>query len=122
MPLYVKAGAIIPMGPFQQYTGEKDLKNIELRVYPGADGTFTLHEDENDNYNYEKGVYSTTKFTWNDKARTLTIDSRKGKYPDMLTSRTFNVVLVNSNHGVGGEIAKADKIISYNGLKKAVQF
>jgi len=122
MPLYVKAGAIVPMGPFQQYTGEKDLKNIELRIYPGADGSFTLYEDENDNYDYEKGIYSTIKFFWNDKAKTLTIDSRKGNFPGMLNKRTFSVIMVNSNHGVGAGIAKADKIIMYSGLKKAVRF
>jgi alpha-D-xyloside xylohydrolase len=122
MPLYVKAGSIIPMGPFQQYTSEKDLKNIELRIYPGADGTFTLYEDENDNYNYEKGVYATIEFKWNDKAKTLTIDTRKGTYPGILKDRVFNVILVNTNHGVGAEIIKPDKAIAYNGLKKEIQF
>jgi alpha-D-xyloside xylohydrolase len=122
IPLYVKAGSIIPMGPFQQYSGEKNMKNIELRVYPGADGTFTLYEDENDNYDYEKGVYSTIKFIWNDKENTLTIGSRKGNYPGMLNKRTFSLVLVNENHGVGAGITQPDKMIMYNGLKKVVRF
>ncbi|MDN5288504.1 MAG: xylosidase [Mucilaginibacter sp.] len=122
MPLYVKAGSIIPMGPFQQYTGEKDLKNIELRIYPGADGSFTLYEDENDNYNYEKGVYATIEFKWNDKVKTLTVDTRKGTYPGVLKDRVFNVILVNANHGVGAETIKPDKAIVYSGLKKVIQF
>jgi alpha-D-xyloside xylohydrolase len=122
MPLYVKAGSIIPMGPFQQYTGEKSLKNIELRIYPGANGTFTLYEDENDNYNYEKGIYSTIEFKWDDKAKTLTIDTRKGSYPGMLKERTINVILVNSNHGIGAGTVKPDKTILYTGLKKVVKF
>ncbi|MDR3693875.1 TIM-barrel domain-containing protein [Mucilaginibacter sp.] len=122
LPLYVKAGSIIPMGPFQQYTSEKSLKNIELRIYPGADGTFTLYEDENDNYNYEKGVYSTIEFKWNDKTKTLTIDSRKRSYPGMIKNRTFNVILVSSNHGTGAGIIQPDKAITYTGLKKVVKF
>jgi len=122
LPLYVKAGSIVPMGPFQQYTSEKSLRNIELRIYGGADGTFTLYEDENDNYNYEKHIYSTIEFKWNDKAKVLTINARKGSYPGMLTSRNFNVVLVNSKNGGGAGIAKPDKTVMYTGVKKMVQF
>ena len=122
LPLYVKAGSIVPMGPFQQYTNEKSLKDIELRIYPGADGTFTIYEDENDNYNYEKHIYSTIELKWNDKTKALTIDSRKGSYPGMLKSRTFNVIVVKSNHGVGTGITKPDKAVVYNGIKKVVTF
>jgi alpha-D-xyloside xylohydrolase len=122
LPLYVKAGSIVPLGPFQQYTSEKSLRNIELRIYGGADGTFTLYEDENDNYNYEKHIYSTIEFKWNDKAKVLTINARKGSYPGMLTSRNFNVVLVNSKNGGGAGIAKPDKTVMYTGVKKMVQF
>jgi len=93
VPMFVRAGSILPLGPEMQYVGEKAWDNLELRVYPGADGSFTLYEDEGDNYNYERGVYSTTTFVWNDKARTLTIGSRQGEYPGMLTSRQFTVIL-----------------------------
>jgi hypothetical protein len=79
IPLMVKAGSIVPMGPFIQYSTEKPADPIELRIYPGADGSFTLYEDENDNYDYEKGVYATTiAFHWDDAKRQLTIDARKG--------------------------------------------
>jgi alpha-D-xyloside xylohydrolase len=122
LPLYVKAGSIVPMGPFQQYTNEKSLKNIELRIYPGENATFTLYEDENDNYDYEKHIYSTIDFKWDDKARTLTIDTRKGSYPGMLKNRIFNVIMVRSNHGVGIGIAKPDKSVEFNGIKKVVTF
>ena len=122
LPLYVKAGSIIPMGPFQQYTSEKSLKNIELRIYPGANGTFTIYEDENDNYNYEKHIYSTIDLKWDDKAKTLTIDARKGSFPGMLKSRTFSVIVVTSDHGVGTDIAKPDKVVVFNGTKKVVKF
>ena len=93
VPMFVKAGSILPLGPEMQYVGEKAWDNLELRVYPGANGSFTLYEDEGDGYNYEKGIYSTIEFQWNDKAKTLTIAARKGSYPGMLQQRQFTVVL-----------------------------
>ncbi len=81
IPLYVKAGSILPIGPKVQYAEEKKWDDLEIRIYPGADGKFVLYEDENDNYDYEKGVYSTINFNWNDKKKTLTIGDRKGSFP-----------------------------------------
>lgn len=95
VPMFVRAGSIIPLGPEMQYVGEKAWDNLEIHVYPGADGQFTLYEDEGDSYNYEKGVYSTIPFVWNDKDRTLTIGARQGSYPGMLQSRKFTLVLPN---------------------------
>lgn len=92
VPMFVRAGSILPLGPEMQYVGEKPWNNLEIRVYPGANGSFTLYEDEGDSYNYEKGAYSTITFDWNDKSRTLTIGERKGSFPGMLTSRQFTVV------------------------------
>ena len=92
VPMFVRAGSILPLGPEMQYVGEKAWDNLELRVYPGADGSFVLYEDEGDNYNYEKGMYSVIQFSWNDKKHTLTIGARKGEYPGMLQTRTFTVV------------------------------
>ena len=87
VPMFVRAGSILPLGPEMQYVGEKAWDNLELRIYPGANGSFTLYEDEGDNYNYEKGQYATITFQWNDKARTLTIGERKGSYPGMLQNK-----------------------------------
>lgn len=116
MPLYVKAGSIIPLGPFQQYTYEKKPDALEIRIYEGADGKFSLYEDEGDNYNYEKKICSFIDFEWNDKTRTLTIKDRKGSFPGMLLNRTFNVVVVNKGNGTGTEApGKFDKVISYSG-------
>lgn len=121
IPLLVRAGSIIPMGPFVQYAAEK-ADPIELRVYPGADGDFTLYEDENDNYDYEKGVYATIAFHWDDVKRLLTVDDRKGSFPGMLKARTFNVVLVGKDHGAGvGITDNPDKIISYDGQRQVIQ-
>ena len=116
IPLMIRAGSILPMGPFLQYSTEKPADPIELRIYPGADGSFTLYEDESDNYNYEKGVYATIAFHWNNAKRQLTIDARKGDFPGMLRTRTFQIVMVSKSHGVGVDVtANPDKVISYNG-------
>lgn len=121
IPILVKAGSIIPMGPFVQYATEKPGAPIELRIYPGADGHFTLYEDENDNYNYEKGVYSTIDFHWNNKGKQLTIGQRKGEFPGMIKDRIFNIIVVREGHGTGIEITgKADKSINYSGKEQVV--
>ncbi|MBN1951355.1 MAG: DUF5110 domain-containing protein [Bacteroidales bacterium] len=123
MPLYVKAGSIVPMGPFLQYSTEKPADPIELRIYPGADGTFTLYEDENDNYNYEKGMYLTIGFSWNDKDKTLTIAEQQGReFPGMLKKRTFRIVLVDESHGTGAEICPIpDETVVYEGKELTVK-
>lgn len=116
MPLYIKAGSIIPWGPKVQYAEEKKWDNLELRIYPGANGDFTLYEDEGDGYNYEKGAYSVINFHWNDKNKTLTIDARIGSFPGMLNSRKFNVVVVREKKGNGSESSiKFDKTVTYKG-------
>lgn len=116
VPLFIRAGSIIPMGPFVQYSNEKPADPIELRIYPGADGRFTLYEDEGDTYNYEKGEFATIEFAWNDKTRTLTIGDRKGEFDGMLKSRTFKIVLVKPGQGVGIEEAPSpDKTVKYDG-------
>lgn len=116
LPLYVKAGSIIPMGPTMQYATEKKEDPIELRVYTGANADFVLYEDENDNYNYEKGVYSLIPIHWDEKTKTLTIGKRKGEFPGMLQKRVFNVVIVGSNKGAGIETtSSSNREIVYSG-------
>ena len=111
VPMFVRAGSILPLGPEMQYVGEKSWDNLELRIYPGANGEFVLYEDEGDNYNYEKGVFSTITFQWNDRSHTLTIGDRKGEYPGMLASRNFTIVLPNGTK----------QTVSYNGSKTEVK-
>jgi alpha-D-xyloside xylohydrolase len=121
LPLYVRAGSILPLGPDEEWSTEKAADPIELRIYRGANGDFTLYEDENDNYDYEKGVYATIPFHWDDAAHTLTIGDRKGQFPGMLESRTFRVVFVGENHGVGVSPAdEADKVVQYSGKQITV--
>jgi alpha-D-xyloside xylohydrolase len=116
LPLYVRAGSIVPMGPIMNYSTEKPADPIELRVYPGASGSFALYEDENDNYDYEKGTYATIPFAWDDASKTLHIGAVQGSFPGMLASRTFNVVFVGNDHGAGtAPSATIDKTVTYTG-------
>ena len=121
LPLYIRAGSILPMGPDEEWSTEKPANPIELRIYRGADVDFTLYEDENDNYNYEKGAYTTIPFHWDDTKRTLTIGDRRGQFPGMLDSRTFRIVLVAENHGAGiNPENQPDKSIQYSGKQVSV--
>ena len=105
VPMFVRAGSILPLGPEMQYVGEKTWDNLEIRIYPGADGEFTLYEDEGDNYNYEKGYHSEIIFKWNDRTRTLSISARQGGYKGMIFERKFNITLPNGTQ----------RTIDYNG-------
>jgi alpha-D-xyloside xylohydrolase len=122
MPLFVRAGSIIPMGPAMEWTTEKPADPIEVRVYPGADGDFTFYEDENDGYRYEKGAHATIAMHWDDAAKALTLGAREGNFPGMLAERTFRLVVVGSGHGVGiGESEAAEATVSYKGEKVSVK-
>jgi len=122
IPLFIKAGSIIPMGPFIQYSTEKS-NPVEIRIYPGVDGEFTLYEDENDNYNYEKGFYSTIKFKWDDATNTLKIGKRQGTFPGMLKIKTFQIVIVSTDHGTGIDATdEIEKVVKYNGTELKIVF
>src|SRR5574344_768895 len=122
IPVYIKAGSILPIGPQVQFAEEKKWDNLEIRVYEGANGEFTLYEDENDNYNYEKGAYSTITFTWNDAKKTLTISDRKGSFQGMLAESKLNIVMVTKEKGVSIEqCLNEGKSIAYNGKKVTVK-
>jgi alpha-D-xyloside xylohydrolase len=121
LPLYVRAGFIVLMGPEVEYATQRTTAPTELRIYPGADGEFTYYEDENDTYDYEKGSFSTFKFRWNDKLRQFTISDRRGTFPGMAAGRTFKVVVVKPGHGVGGELtSQAEKSVIYLGKALSV--
>jgi alpha-D-xyloside xylohydrolase len=116
LPLYIRAGSIVPMGPDLEWSTQKAADPIELRIYRGSDASFTLYEDENDTYNYEKGAYATIPFHWDEAKQLLTIGDRKGQFPGMLSSRRFQVVLVGRDHGAGiAPSDKADKVVEYSG-------
>ena len=120
LPLFVRAGTILPYGPACQYAMERD-DPMELRVYRGVDGKFTLYEDEGDNYEYEKGEYSTISISWNETTRTLTIGQRQGSFPGMLKERTFRVVWVSPGHGTGvPSTERVDAVVRYVGKAVAI--
>jgi alpha-D-xyloside xylohydrolase len=100
IPLFVKAGSIIPLGPDEQYADQLS-GPIELRIYTGADGAITLYEDDGITYSYEKGQYATTLIRWNEATRTLTIRPREGSYENEPARQIFRVVWVRQGHGVG---------------------
>jgi len=115
LPLFIRAGSIIPMGPTMEWSTQKPADPIELRVYPGADGDFTLYEDENDNYDYAKGQHATIQLHWNDKAKTLTIGKRQGSFPGMLDRHKVNVVIVEENLGVRIGDGAPTRSVDYSG-------
>ena len=122
MPLFVKAGSIIPFGPKVQYAEEKKWDNLHIRVYEGADGKFTLYEDENDNYNYEKGICSTILFSWDNANKTLTINDRQGCFPGMLQERQFSIEMVSKGKNAEDKDGKVfNKVINYTGKKVSVK-
>jgi len=112
IPVFVKAGSVLPIAASKQYALEHADSTLGIRVYPGADGEFTLYEDESDNYNYEKGAYATITFKWNNAKRQLEILDRKGKFPGVLQTRNFNIKLVGNDEG---------KVVKYYGKRVLLQ-
>jgi alpha-D-xyloside xylohydrolase len=122
-PLYVRAGSIVPLGPVVQYATEKPDAPYEIRIYPGADARFTVYEDDNETYNYEKGQYAAYELTWNDAAKTLTVGDRQGSFPGMTASRTLSIELASQDANAGiGEGSANVKTVTYSGKKIEVRF
>ncbi len=111
IPVFIKAGSIIPLGEVMQYTKERSMDTLEIRIYHGADGEFNLYEDEGDGYNYEKGSYTEIPFRWKDKKQLLTIGAIKGGFPGALKKRVFNIVSIG-NKPVKKRLVYTGKIIS----------
>ena len=122
IPLYIRAGSILPLGPQIQYADEKPGGPLELRIYRGADAGFDLYQDAGDSYDYEKGAHAVIPLRWSESTRTLTIGDRVGAYPEMPASIQVNVVWVSAGHGSGLEIfASPDKVIEYTGKAVSIQ-
>ena len=115
MPLYVRAGSILPIGPEMEWTSEKPADDILLVVYAGADASFTLYEDDGLTYGYEKGAYSTIGLEWDDASRTFTIGERKGSFPGMLQTRRFRVVVADREHPFAYDPSAAGVAVDYDG-------
>jgi alpha-D-xyloside xylohydrolase len=122
IPLYVRAGSILPFGPEIQYTTEKKPDPITLFIYQGADGEFALYEDDGLTYNYEKGLFTRISLRWNDATKTLTIGKRQGSFPEMLTERTFQLVFVSKAKPVGFSFTpQPDRTLHYSGDEVVVK-
>ncbi len=121
IPLFVKAGSILPLGKAVQHTGESLDAPWEIRIYPGADAHYTVYEDEGSNYNYEQGKYSTYDLSWDDKKQVLTISDRKGSFEGMVAKRILNIVKVDTGRGVGLDAGKVNRKINYSGKAMQVQ-
>jgi alpha-D-xyloside xylohydrolase len=122
IPLFVKAGSIIPMGKFVQYAGQKSADTLEIRIYKGADGRFDLYEDQDDNYSYEKGNYAIVPFKWDEQRQILTIGERQGNYPNYLQKRIFNIVFVNESNGFDINNSTMKKHVNYSGKNIILKF
>ncbi len=123
IPLFVREGSIIPAGPAIQYAEERTKGDLTLHVYSGADGKFTLYEDENDNNDYRNGIHSTIEFLWDQAKQTLTIGRRTGEFPGMLRDRTFGIVVVSPGRPSGfGATPDFVKVMKYDGSRKSVKF
>jgi hypothetical protein len=122
IPVYVPAGTILPLGPDRQYVGTTSADSLELRVYPGADATYTLYDDAGQGQGYTSGDHVQIPLSWDESAGTLTIGARNGSYPGMLEKRTFRVVMVGPEQGTGlSPPRKPDAAVTYRGEEVTVQ-
>ena len=122
IPLYVRAGSIIPLGPIVQYATERPDAPYEVRIYPGADGRFTIYEDDNETYEYEKGASARYELTWDDDRRTLTIGARQGTFPGMVARRTLNIVIAGADNATAIDPAPASRSVNYTGQRVTLTF
>ena len=123
IPVFIPEGAILPIGPEMQWSDEKKPELIDLYVYAGKDGSYTLYEDEGTNYNYEKGKYAVIDFKYDDARKQVTIGARKGSFDGMLQKRRFNIILVDQKKQQGVNLAKSPKgkVVKYSGQAMTVK-
>lgn len=120
-PLFVKAGSILPIGPRIQYATEETGQPMEIRIYKGKNASFTLYEDDNETYDYEKGEYATIDFNWNDKTRTLSISDQKGSFKGIQPNKTFHITVVDTTNGIGVGSSQPTKTVEYTGKPVVVK-
>lgn len=121
IPLFIKCGAILPLSKAGQYSGQQNHDMLDLRIFPGCNGEYILYEDEKDNYNYEQGKFSTIKFIWNNRAKTLTVLERQGSFKNMLKSRYFNILLVNEQDGDEKLKGETGRLMRYEGKRISIK-
>jgi alpha-D-xyloside xylohydrolase len=120
MPLFIKAGSIIPVGPKVQFAMQVVKDPLKILVYPGANGSFELYEDEGETYHYEKGTYSKILISWDDQARTLTLGEREGTFKGMLNKRVFKMIVIGEESGYTLD-QNVGISINYDGRKQVIK-
>ena len=120
MPVYVRGGSIVPIGPSVQFAGEKPWDSLQIRIYPGADADFELYEEAGDGYQYEQGEFTTIPLHWDDKSNTLTVGDRQGTFDGMLSERDFRMVLVRPGSACGLDNESCDVTVHYSGSEISV--
>lgn len=120
MPLYVRSGSIVPIGPDITYADEQRNAPLDLRIYPGQSGSFTLYDDEGDNYNYEQGHFAMIRLSWDETTRRLTIHDRQGNFPGMLISRVFRIVIGDSPYNHLSSEASSARTVLYEGQEISI--
>ena len=120
MPLYVRSGSILPIGPDVTYADEHPNAPLELHIYPGQNGSFTLYDDEGDNYNYEHGHFAMIRLSWDDTSRRLTLHDREGNYPGMPRAREFRIVMGDSSYDRPSLDGTPTRTILYEGQEISI--
>ncbi|MEO8394277.1 MAG: TIM-barrel domain-containing protein, partial [Chloroflexota bacterium] len=120
MPLYVRSGSIVPIGPNIQYADEQPDAPLELHIFRGQNGSFTLYDDEGDNYNYEGGNFSVIRLTWDDAARRFTLHDRRGSYPGMPGSREFRIVIEDGTNKSPSSDQLPTRVVQYEGQEISI--
>ncbi|RZM12862.1 MAG: glycoside hydrolase family 31 protein, partial [Pedobacter sp.] len=121
IPLFVKAGSVLVLGKEMQHTGESLADTLEVRIYPGANGSFELYEDEGDNYNYEEKQYTLIPFKWDDRKKTLLIGAIQGSFKGQLKNRVFNIIMVQPEQVEKQRLKVVKSALTYNGTSKKLK-
>jgi alpha-D-xyloside xylohydrolase len=120
MPLFVRSGSIVPLGPNVQYADEQPNAPLDLHIYPGQDGQFTLYDDEGDNYNYEQGHFAMIRVSWDEAAQRVTFHARQGSYPGMPRSREFRIVMGNGPYNRPASEGSSAPSVIYEGREISI--
>jgi alpha-D-xyloside xylohydrolase len=120
MPLHVRSGSIVPTGPDITYADEQPSAPLDLRIYPGQNGSFTLYDDEGDNYNYEQGHFAMIRLSWDEATRRLTLHDRQGSYPGMPGSRTFRIVIGDGTNNHASSESASARTVLYEGYEISI--
>jgi alpha-D-xyloside xylohydrolase len=122
LPLYVRAGTVLPLGPEEEYAGQHPDAPVELRIYAGANADGDLYQDDGLTYNYEKRQFAWTPIHWDDTTRTLSLGAQRGHFPGNPARQDFRVTIVTPQHGIGEAVTTGDRSVTYSGTSRQLHF